>query len=587
MKELLVLIFIFWLPILVVLLKNLLWSLYFWQIKEYRWDRFWTHIRWDQEERNRNSYLTGLKFIVFAFMTFLFTYPAIGIFSIILAYAIWSLEAFEFVIDTLQQKIIKPSIKNLRNILIIILYISILSAIIAIISIPFLEIQRSNTTQNLAEYFNYINELGLNGISGSEFAIPDIYFLFAIFSFFAIFLDIAAPIISAIFVYLTAPVSFLKREITIIKARRKLSKLPNLKIIGITGSQGKTTTKEILFELIKNNFITAKTPENLNTDVGVAQTILNFVNSDTQVLIAEMGTYKTGELRKICRSFPPDISIITDIDTQHVGLFGSRQKLAAGKAEIAEFMKNNGTIILNGDNEYCKKIASNINSKAIVVSSSNSEFLFKNPESLTVLADEIKSTKDNTSFNLKVNGIKFSTKYSYSQNHLWLNFAIAFSVGMSLGLQPEKVSKLIPEVKIKLPRLEIETGDNNFTIINDSYNSSLKGFLAAVDFMNTKFNGQGKRIILTKGIYELGKLKNEIYESLIDKIKDKFDILITTDVKLAKIAKNYSDASNIYIFRNTGSLIYEIRKLTQPGDLLLIEGRVNPKVMSELVSGKK
>lgn len=587
MKELLVLIFIFWLPILFVLIKNLLWSLYFWQIKEYRWDRFWTHIRWDQEDRNRNTYLTGLKFIIFAFMTFLFTYPAIGIFSIILAYIIWSVEAFEFAVDTLQQKIIKPSIKNLRNILIIALYIFVLSILIALISIPFLEIQRSNTTSSLTEYFNYINNSGFNGISNGEFAIPDIYFLFGIFSFLAIFLDIAAPIISTIFVYLTAPISFIKREFTVYKARKKLSRLPNLKIIGITGSQGKTTTKEILYELIKNNFITVKTPENLNTDIGVAQTILNYVGDETQVLIAEMGTYKTGELRKICKNFPPDISIITDIDTQHVGLFGSRQKLAAGKAEIAEYMKKGGTIILNGDNEYCKKIASNINEKVIIVASSSKEFLFKHPNSLVILADDIKSDNKQTQFNLKVNGIKYSTKYNYSQSHLWLNFSIAFSAALALDLKPEVISKLVPKVDTKLPRLEIETGDNNFIIINDSYNSSLKGFLAAVDFMNMNFKGSGKRIILTKGIFELGKLKNDIYENLIEKIKDKFDILITTDIKLAQIARKYSDASNVYTFRNVDSLIYEIRKLVQPEDILLIEGRVSPRIMSELVSDKR
>lgn len=587
MKELLVLIFIFWLPILVVLVKNLLWSLYFWQIKEYRWDRFWIHIRWDQEDRNRNAYLTGLKFIVFAFMTFLFTYPTIGIFSIILAYVIWSFEAFEFFIDTLQQKIIKPSIKNLRNILIIVLYIFVLSILISLISIPFLEIQRSNTTSSLTEYFNYINSSGLNGTSNGKFAIPDIYFLFSIFSFLAIFLDIAAPIISAIFVYLTAPISFLKREITIYIARRKLSKLPNLKIIGITGSQGKTTTKEILFELIKDHFITAKTPENLNTDVGVAQTILNSVNSDTQVLIAEMGTYKTGELKKICKNFPPDISIITDIDTQHVGLFGSRQKLAAGKAEIAEYLKRGGTIILNGDNDYCKKIASNINEKVIIIATSYKDFLFKHPDSLVILVDDIKSDNKQTQFDLKINGIKYSTKYNYNQSHLWLNFSIAFSAALALGLKPEIIAKLINKIDTKLPRLEIETGDNDFIIINDSYNSSLKGFIAAVDFMNTNFKGHGKRIILTKGIFELGKLKNDIYENLIEKIKDKFDVLMTSDMKLAKIAKKHSDASNIYIFKDVDRLIYEIRKLVQPKDILLIEGRVSPKIMYELVSDKK
>lgn len=587
MKELIVLTLIFWLPILVVLLKNLLWSLYFWQIKEYRWDRFWTHIRWDQEDRNRNAYLTGLKVIIFAFMTFLFTYPAIGIFSIILAYIIWSVEAFEFAVDALQQKIIKPSIKNLRNILIIALYILMLGILIAFISIPFLEIQRSDTTSSLTEYFNYINSSGFNGISNGQFAIPDIYFLFGIFSFFAIFLDIAAPIISAIFVHLTAPFSFIKREFTVYKARKKLSRLPNLKIIGITGSQGKTTTKEILYELIKNNYITVKTPENLNTDVGVAQTILNYVSDETQILIAEMGTYKTGELRKICKNFPPDISIITDIDTQHVGLFGSRQKLAAGKAEIAEYMRKGGTIILNGDNDYCRKIASNINERAIVVTSDVTESLFKHPDSLVILADDIKSDNKQTQFNLKVNGIKYSTKYNYPQSHLWLNFGIAFSAALALGLKPEVVSRLIPKIVIKLPRLEIETGDNDFTIINDSYNSSLKGFLAAVDFMNMNFKGNSKRVILTKGIFELGKLKNDIYENLIVKIKDKFDILITSDVKLAKVAKKYSDASNIYTFRNVDSLIYEVRKLIQPKDILLIEGRVSPRIISELVSDKK
>lgn len=587
MKELLVLIALFWAPVVIVLLKNILWSLYFWQIKEYRWDRFWTHIRWDQEDRNRNSYLTGLKFIIFAFLTFLFTYPGIGIISILFAYIIWTIEAFEFAKDFIQQNILKPSIKSIRNILIVVLYFSFITVLIALISIPFIEIQRSSDGTSLIQYLSYVSQDVLNnGSAGNLSTIPDIYLLLALFSFLAIFIDIASPIITPVFVLLTFPFAYLKRELVIYRARKKLHKLNKLKIIGITGSQGKTTTKEILFELLKDSFRTAKTPENMNTDFGVARTILDYVNSDTEVLIAEMGTYKKGELAKICKSFPPDISIITDIDTQHVGLFGSRQRLARGKAEIAEFLKADGQLIVNGDNQFCLKIAKNIRKNNFIITSEEQEITSSLSKTLTV--GNIKSEANKTELELTYEKITYPTQFNYGQRHLWINFGIAFATGMSLGLNPEIIAKKIKDINIKLPRLEIETGDNNFTIVNDSYNSSLKGFVAAVDFMNQSHKPlDGKRIIVTKGIYELGKLKSEIYKNLLEKISDKFDLLITSDIKLAKTASEINDPVNVIYTNSSDRMLYEIRKLAQPGDTILLEGRLHPKILSELVSDKK
>ena len=164
-------------------------------------------------------------------------------------------------------------------------------------------------------------------------------------------------------VYITSIFAYVKRESIIKKAALLLSQ-SKVTVIGITGSYGKTTTKEYLYEILATTFDVAKTDENMNSDVGVALSILKNVKPDTQYFIAEMGAYRIGEIKKICDFVKPTYGIITAIGNQHLGLFGSRENIIKTKMELLEALPAGGCGWVNSDslskNQMSKKIKSSL-----------------------------------------------------------------------------------------------------------------------------------------------------------------------------------------------------------------------------------
>ncbi len=585
MIELFALVTIFWIPVLIVLVKKYLWDLYYWQIKEYRWDRFWTHIRWDQEEQNRNYYNVGLKFILFATVTLIFEAPFLVLIAIVTSYIVWVFESFDFVSDIFTKKLIKPSLKNIRNILIMLFLIVISILLPLLLSIPFALLDRTSIDQyTVLEYFN--NFFGSQII----FVYPDIFILIGLLTLLGLFLDLASPLITPFGVILTWPLSYIRRWMIINKAKKKFNSIRNqVTLIGITGSQGKTTTKELLYEVLKTKYKVAKTPENYNTDIGVSLAIMSEIQDDTEIFIAEMGAYKRGEIKKIVNSFTPDISLITDIDTQHIGIFGGRKELAEGKSEIVRYMRTNGLAVLNGDNEACREIADKLENFIILVSSDKGNFLklnkIESPKRKYIKATNVKANNGSVSFTIKDNNEESKIRLVNFGKHLVNNVLEVIATATKLDMTISEVVNALEKTKIELPRLSIDTGDNNTIIINDSYSSSYKGFIAAVEFMNEiPMDKNAKRIVITKGILELGREKKTIYKDLMNKIRKDIDILITSDSLLYKTFEEENLNVEIIKVRTADDMIYKFREKAKPNDVVLLEGRLSPLVLQAIVS---
>ncbi|MCA9386500.1 UDP-N-acetylmuramoyl-tripeptide--D-alanyl-D-alanine ligase [Candidatus Dojkabacteria bacterium] len=589
MIELISLVTIFWTPVVIVLLKKYLWDIYFWQLKEYRWDRFWTHIRWDHSEQNRSYTMITAKFILFSLVSLLFTEPILAAFGIVTSFVLFTFEAFDFVADVINKDVIKPSLKNIRNILIILILLALIILIPAIITTPFIALL------DLAEDgISTSNGIIANIYSSAETGVyPDVYVLFGLLTMFALFLDLASPFIVPIGVILTWPLAYIKRALIIKKAEVKLRNRKNpLTIIGITGSQGKSTTKEILYQILKKKYKAERTPENYNTDVGVALSILSEIKEDTEIFIAEMGAYRLGEIGKMVSHFTPDIGIITDIDTQHLGLFGGYANLRIAKSEMVRFMKNDGLAILNGDSTHCRAVAEELNKQTVLVSSefSNRKVLelMENPKLKHIFADDIKETESKITFVLNDNDVSEKYSLKHAGKHLVNNILICVAASNHLGMTYSEISEVLNDIDLELPRLTYETGDNNTVVLNDSYNSSYKGFVAAVEYMNHLKKNQKlkKRIVITKGIYELGREKKAVYKNLVHELKKHIDVLVTTDPLLAKLARQ--DNLNVEIFnvKKYQDIIYYFREQVSEGDIVLLEGRLHPEVIKAIVSDK-
>ncbi|GAB4283770.1 MAG: hypothetical protein Kow0081_0500 [Candidatus Dojkabacteria bacterium] len=586
--ELLVLIILFWIPPLLVIIRRLFWDLYFWQIKEYRWDRFWTHVRWDSDDLQRDYLTLGIKFLLFSSTTFIFTAPEIAIIGIVLTYTFWVFESFELVKDLLLRKVIRPNLKSVRNILVITIFLIVLLVLIGVISSPFLNLTRDELTDSTLGYFSNT----LNTSTENDLLLPDVFILLGFFTLLGLMTDISMPVIIPIFIAITAPLSWIRRQLFIRRGIAHYSKFKNnITFIGITGSQGKTTTKEILYEVLSNKFYVGKTEENMNTKFGLSHSILKNISKKTQIFIGEIGAYRKNEIKNIVTDFSPEIAVITDIDTQHVGLFGTRSDLAKAKSEI--IFSDTNVVVLNGDNHYCRTIAKNISDKKIYIfSRDKSNFkelkeIDENPNFIVIYLNKTTSKNNTTTLVVTLGGEKhmFEVK-RIEKNYLMDSILISLAVGIELGIDLNELFKVLANIEFKTPRLNIESGDNDTIIINDTYSSSRKGFLAAVELLNEyKKNESQKRIIVTKGIYELGREKARIYNDLAQQTSNQFDYLITTDPLLWRV---FNEQKNVHAIKvkNVDEMIYNIRKLSEPNDIILLEGRLNPKIIKELVSDK-
>ncbi len=583
MTEFIILSLLFWTPFLIVFLKNILCDLYFWQLKEFRWDRFWNHLRWDQTENHKNITLIGLKFVTFSAITLLFTSPIVSFLGVLIAYIIWIFETYEFLKSVLLNKAIRPSLKNLRNLTIVFSAFTILGVVIFYLTSVFAAFTVASSTTGIYPGESIVEFETFQGF------IPSVYVYLALAALIGIFLDIASTLITTILVLLTSPIAKIKRQRIIAKSLLKLNSLKQKPlIIAITGSQGKTTTKEILYHIINDKFKVSKTQENYNTDVGVAISIIANVTKETEVFIAEMGMYRVGEIEKITRLFPPDISIVTDVDTQHIGIVGGHENLATAKSEIIKGLRHGGVSILNADNDIAKGFSRFSTGKTIFTTTSSKEANKlrngKDPIQKEVLsASGIEINQDTLRFQLEYQGEKHPVVIKQMPEHLVNNLLLCIACAIELGMEIKQIVHKLSVMSLKLPRLSIDTGDNNTKIINDSYNSSKKGFIAAAKYLNQQA-GNNKKIIITKGIFELGKEKSKIYVQIIKEIHNCFDVLITTDSLLYKEALKENSKAKIIKVKTSEEMLFAARQEGVQRSFILIEGRVSPIIMKSLVS---
>jgi UDP-N-acetylmuramoyl-tripeptide--D-alanyl-D-alanine ligase len=569
----------------------LLWDQNFWEIKEYRWDRFWTDLRWDQGSTGRNYLMISVKFILFSITTLIFTIPYFAVFGILSAFTIWTFQGIDFLKDILGNDFRKPSIKSPRNILIIALAFFTFTVLVALISYPFVVIHRDLANGDSIGTTDFVNSIFQRNVENKIFIIPDVVVLLAFSTLLGLFLDLAMPVIVPVFVFLTSPIATIRRNLIINKAKQKLNSLPKRPIfIGITGSQGKTSTKEILYSILSTKYKVAKTPENYNTTVGIASGILTSVKKDTEIFIAEIGAYKKGEINHAVRTFPLDTAIITDIAMQHVGLFGSPKKVAEAKFEITDYLDNNALAVISADNEFSVDLAEKLDSKVILTTTDSKKYdEIKKRDDLKTdvyFADEIKVNESTVSFKFRDEDKEsVDVMMKSPKKHLADLGLICYVVAKHHGMTNDEILKAFESIKFPANRLEFETGDNNLNILNDSYNSNPKGFIAAVNLLDESA-GRKKKVLVTKGIFELGKYKRKVYWDLALEMKSKVDLVITTDYLLKKVIEEAAPKIQVLKVVGADDMIYQIRTNTEPGDYVLIEGRVAPKVIKSMISDR-
>ena len=299
-------------------------------------------------------------------------------------------------------------------------------------------------------------------------------------------------------------------------AQEKLESINDLKIIGITGSYGKTSCKNILADILNIKYNALPTPKNLNTYNGLIMTVNNHMDKFTEIFIAEMGAYVKGEIAGLCKLIKPKYGILTTIGTAHLESFGSEQNIIEGKFELIESLPSDGFAILNGDDPKQVNYKLKNKVKTIWIGIDNKE--------VDVLATNISCNSKGTSFDVifKDDSKKYHFETRLLGKHNVYNILEAIACGNEFGIDKESLIQAVKGVRPIEHRLELKR-IGNFTMIDDAYNSNpvgAKRALEVLDMMN------GSKVVVTPGMIELGDQEYELNKEFGKQIAKVADLVI-------------------------------------------------------------
>lgn len=277
-------------------------------------------------------------------------------------------------------------------------------------------------------------------------------------------------------------------------AQSKLKSMSNLKIIGITGSYGKTSSKNILSDILNVKYNALPTPRNLNTYNGLIMTVNNNLDKFDDIFIAEMGAYVKGEIKGLCDLVHPKYGILTKIGTAHLESFGSEQNIIDGKFELIESLPEDGFAVLNGDDS--KQVNYKLKNKVRTI------WIGIDNLDVDVRAVDIKCSDKGTSFNVLFKGDK--KKYNFQTkllgNHNVYNILAGIAFGKEFGITIPELQQAVRGVRAVEHRLELKK-IGNFYQIDDAYNSNPVGAENAVKVLQMM---PGLKVVVTPGMIELG-----------------------------------------------------------------------------------
>jgi len=379
----------------------------------------------------------------------------------------------------------------------------------------------------------------------------NIYLIFINFKLISILLFLISH-------YLLLPIEEFIKKIYILKAKQKLKKMPQLKVIGITGSFGKTSVKNYLFEMLKTKYKVCKTPNSYNTPMGFTKVILNDLKLDDDFLILEYGADHNHDIKKLCKIIKPNYSIITGVTNQHLKTFKTLQNIISTKYELVENTLKGGCIVFNGDNIITKDFYKKTRKRKIIVGTN-----FKND----FYAKNIKIESNKTSFEFIDNlNNSYFVETKLLGRHNIINILLASSLSLKLGVSIEDIIETIKNL-IPVPhRLNLIENNGKF-ILDDSFNANTMGVYCALEVLKTFKNN---KIVITSGIVELGKNSYEENFKLGKALQEFNYVIITNKINQKALLDGLNGGKNKVFYRdNLAQATNLLKNIFNVGDCVL------------------
>lgn len=330
----------------------------------------------------------------------------------------------------------------------------------------------------------------------------------------------------------------------------------DIKVVGITGSVGKTSTKEIISAVLETKYKVLKTEGNLNNEIGVPLTIFR-IREEHEVAVIEMGISDFEEMHRLSKMARPDIGVITNIGLCHLENLGSRDGVLKAKTEMFDYLNQNAVVILNGDDDKLSSIQE-VQGKSPV--------FYSIEEECDIYADNIKPKGlSGISCTIHAGENVMDVTVPVPGRHMVYNAMAAAAVGLALHLTKEEIKKGIESMKTIGGRARIIRKDD-LVIIDDCYNAnpvSMKAALDILDYADTR------KIAILGDMFELGEKEEELHAEIGGYLKQKqIDVVIC----IGKLSKNIKDDSKaMYYFDNLDSFFDCIDGLLMAGDTILVK----------------
>jgi len=528
--------------------KAILFYLYLWQLKEYHIGRFLDHFRTEKGKRLIFNSLNLLKILLISgFFIFPFYFPFILV-------ALYTLEVAKALTDFFQKRLKKPVLTK--------------KTVFLILAALLLEI-----------LFIFANWFRLT---------PS-------FALWLLIFDIFTLAIASGITLIFQPLVVLGRNQIIKKAKKKRDDFKNLLVIGITGSYGKTSTKEFLATILSEKFKVLKTAKHQNSEVGVSLCILNDLKPEHEIFIVEMGAYNRGGIKLLCDIIKPKIGVITGINEQHMATFGSLENIIKAKYELIESLPRsesessllrglpeNGLAIFNGDNDYCYELYKKTKKPKKVYSLQST--ISNLPVDL--YTSSIAVNREFLSFKvIDKNGESAIFKANLLGEQNISNILASAVCAKELGMTLEEITKACQKIESWQGGVELKKGINGLNIIDATYSANPDGVISHIDYLKI---WPGKKVIIMPCLIELGKVSKRIHKEIGKKIGEVCDLsIITTREHFQEIGEGATEkglkGENILFIENPKEIFEKIKNFCSHGDVVLLESRMPSQLINLLI----
>lgn len=321
-------------------------------------------------------------------------------------------------------------------------------------------------------------------------------------------------------------------------------------VVAITGSVGKTTTKELISLVLEKKYKVLKTEGNMNNEIGVPVTLFN-IDESYEICVLELGMNHLKEISYLSKIIKPNNAVITNIGTSHIGYLKSKKNILKAKSEILDGM-DNGILFINGDDKYLSKIKYK-NKYKVGLGSRND-----------LVASNIITTQNKLYFNIKYSGRTYNVVFNIPNKSLITNILLAIAIGIKYGVNMDDIIESIEEYKSVKHRNDVLKLSNNIILIDDCYNCSYESFKAGIEQLK---HYDMNKLIIFGDILELGKYSKKIHKKIGKILKtNRYDSLLVGNE--SKYCSNKYSLS----FKNNQELIEYLDTIQLNNIVLYIKG---------------